>query len=125
MDRLAHPASGGQDTDPPDPPEPRTRAATLKLSPEEAQRVRVATRKVASSSGGFVALAVKLGVSTSIVYHSANPKRRPSLAFAVRLAAQPRSCPRGGRHSADGALIGWISSRETTPLGSCLAGQRS
>jgi transcriptional regulator with XRE-family HTH domain len=37
-------------------------------------------------AGGFVALAVALGVSKSIVYHAANPKRRPSLAFAVRLA---------------------------------------
>ncbi len=27
-----------------------------------------------------------MGVSTSIVYHAANPKRAPSLAFAVRLA---------------------------------------
>jgi transcriptional regulator with XRE-family HTH domain len=71
---------------PTDPPEPRTRAAALKLSPEEAQRVRVATRKVAAATGGFIALSVRMGVSTSVVYHAANPKRRPSLAFAVRLA---------------------------------------
>lgn len=44
-------------------------------------------RKVAAASGGFLALSVKLGVSKSILYHSANPKRRPSLALAVRLAA--------------------------------------
>ena len=95
MDRLAHPDRSGQPADPLipiNPPddgarEPRTRSAALKCSPEEARHVRNATRKVANASGGFVALSVKLGVSTSIVYHAANPKRRPSLAFAVRLAA--------------------------------------
>jgi hypothetical protein len=69
-----------------DPPERRERSAALKLSREEAHRVRVATRKVAAAIGGFVALSVRMGVSTSVVYHAANPKRRPSLAFAVRLA---------------------------------------
>jgi transcriptional regulator with XRE-family HTH domain len=48
--------------------------------------VRHATRKIAAARGGFIALAVAMGVSTSVVYHAANPKRRPSLAFAVRLA---------------------------------------
>lgn len=84
MPRLTHPGPAGQGTD---PPEPRPRADAFKLSPEEAQRVRTATRKIANARGGFVALSVALGVSLSIVYHAANPKRRPSLAFAVRLAA--------------------------------------
>jgi hypothetical protein len=65
-------------------PHPRRHPEAL---PRGAQRVRTATRKVANACGGFVALAVALGVSTSVVYHAANPKRRPSLAFAVRLAA--------------------------------------
>lgn len=84
MPRLTDPASGGQETD---PPEPRTRAAALKLTAEEAQRVRTAIRKVARAVGGFVPLAVKLGIPTCTLYHAANPKRRPSLALAVRLAA--------------------------------------
>jgi len=83
MPRVTHPAPQGQETD---PPEPKPRSAAFKLTPEEAQRVRTAVRKVANARGGFIALAVAMGVSTSIVYHAANPKRRPSLAFAVRLA---------------------------------------
>ena len=86
MATFTHPGAAGQGIDPPAKVS-RPRADTLKLSPEEAQRVRVAIVKIARASGGFVALAVKLGVSTNTVYHSANPKRRPSLAFAVRLAA--------------------------------------
>jgi hypothetical protein len=86
MDRLAHPGHAGQPTDPPEPLGRKPRADAFKLTREEAQRVRTATRKIATTCGGFVALSVKLGVSTSIVYHAANPKRRPSLAFAVRLA---------------------------------------
>ena len=84
MSRLPDPAVGGQPTD---PPEPHRRADAFKLTREEAQRVRTATRKIAAARGGFVALSVALGVSSSAVYHAANPKRRPSLAFAVRLAA--------------------------------------
>jgi hypothetical protein len=84
MSTIAQPGPAGQPTD---PPEPRTHADAFKLSREEAQRVRTATRKIAAARGGFVALAVALGISTSAVYHAANPKRRPSLAFAVRLAA--------------------------------------
>jgi len=68
-------------------PEPKPRSDAFKLTREEAQRVRTATRKIAAARGGFLALSVALGVSTSAVYHAANPKRRPSLAFAVRLAA--------------------------------------
>jgi hypothetical protein len=84
MSTMPDPGHAGQPTD---PPEPRTHADAFKLSREEAQRVRTATRKVAATCGGFVALSVKMGVSTSAVYHAANPKRRPSLAFAVRLAS--------------------------------------
>jgi hypothetical protein len=84
MPTFADPPARGQETD---PPEHRRRADAFKLTREEAQRVRTATRKIAAARGGFVALAVAIGVSTSIVYHAANPKRRPSLAFAVRLAA--------------------------------------
>lgn len=87
MDRLTDPAVAGQATDPPEPREPKPRSDAFKLTREEAQRVRTATRKIAAARGGFVALAVAIGVSTSAVYHAANPKRRPSLAFAVRLAA--------------------------------------
>lgn len=68
-------------------PEPKPRSDAFRLSREEAQRVRTATRKIAAARGGFVALSVALGVSTSAVYHAANPKRSPSLAFAVRLAS--------------------------------------
>jgi hypothetical protein len=83
MNRIVHPALGGQVAE---PREPKPRSDAFKLTREEAQRVRTATRKIAAARGGFVALAVAIGVSTSIVYHAANPKRRPSLAFAVRLA---------------------------------------
>jgi hypothetical protein len=84
MPTITDPGHAGQATD---PPEPRRKADAFKLSREEAQRVRTATRKIAAARGGFVALSVAMGVSTSAVYHAANPKRRPSLAFAVRLAA--------------------------------------
>jgi hypothetical protein len=87
MTRVAHPALGGQPTDPPDPSEPRTRSSALRLSPEEARAVRVAVRKIAAARGGYVALAVKIGIPTSTLYHAARPGNRPSPGLAIRLAA--------------------------------------
>ncbi len=47
----------------------------------------MATRKVANASGELRSPSPsRWALSTSVVYHAANPKRRPSLAFAVRLA---------------------------------------
>jgi hypothetical protein len=78
--------SEGQGTDHPEPRQPRAEA--LRLTAEEAQRVRVAIRKVAAAVGGFPKLAVMLGVPRTTLYHSANPKKgRPSAALAIRLAA--------------------------------------
>jgi hypothetical protein len=82
MQPVAHPENGG-DTD---PPERRTRSAALRLTPEEAKHLRVAIRKVAAARGGFVALAVAIGIPTNTLYHAANPKGRPSAALAIRLA---------------------------------------
>jgi len=87
MSHVDRPETPGQGPVPFDAPEPRTKSDAFKLTREEAQRVRTATRKIAAARGGFLALAVAIGVSMSAVYHAANPKRRPSLAFAVRLAA--------------------------------------
>ena len=85
MDRLAHPGHAGQATD---PPEPRTRSSALRLTQEEARAVRVAIRKVASAhSGGYVGLAVAIGIPTSTLYAAARPKSRPSPGLAIRLAA--------------------------------------
>ena len=106
MPKIAQPAPSGQATD---PGERRTRADALKLSPQEAHAVRVATRRIAAARGGFVALSVAIGVSTNTLYHAANPKRRPSLAFAVRLAAAakvPVEVLLGGRVVVAPAIIG-------------------
>jgi hypothetical protein len=86
MSRLPDPAHGGQEIDPPEPRQPR--ADALRLTAEEAQRVRVAIRKVAAAVGGFKRLAIMLEIPSTTLYHSANPKKgRPSAALAIRLAA--------------------------------------
>jgi hypothetical protein len=83
MTTIADPGHAGQGTD---PPERRSRCAALKVTPEEARHIRVATRKVAKARGGFLALAVATGIPVSTVYYAARPNGRASLAFAVRLA---------------------------------------
>jgi hypothetical protein len=67
MARLHDPGPAGQGTDPSalsDPLEPRTRSTTLRLTQEEAHAVRIAIRKVAAARGGYVALAVRIGIPT-------------------------------------------------------------
>ena len=70
-----------------DPPEPRTRSSALRLSPEEAHHVKVAIHKIARARGGYIALAVKIGIPASTLYHAARPGSRPSPGLAIRLAA--------------------------------------
>jgi hypothetical protein len=70
-----------------DPPEPRTRSSALRLSPEEAHAVKVAIHKIAKARGGYIALAVKIGIPPSTLYHAARPGSRPSPGLAIRLAA--------------------------------------
>lgn len=84
MPRVAHPATGGQAVD---PPEARTRSSALRLTPEEARAVKVAIRKVAAARGGYIALAVRIGIPPSTLYHAARPGSRPSPGLAIRLAA--------------------------------------
>lgn len=86
--RRCNPDRTRSASSPPDLPEqPRTRASALRLTPEEAQRVRIAIRKVARARGGFVALAVALGIPTNTLYHAARPGSRPSPGLAICLAA--------------------------------------
>ena len=84
MARLHDPGTAGQGTD---PPEPRARSTALRLTAEEAHAVRIAIRKVAAARGGYVALAVKIGIPTSTLYHAVRPTGRPSPGLAIRLAA--------------------------------------
>jgi len=85
MATFTDPSSKGQRTD---HPEPRKRTAALGLSAEEAQRVRVAVRRVAAAVGGFKRLAVILEIPSTTLYHSINPQKgRPSGALAIRVAA--------------------------------------
>jgi hypothetical protein len=90
MARLTDPGIAGQGTAPSalsDPPEPRTRSSALRLTPEEARAVRIAVRKIAAARGGYVALAIKIGIPTSTLYHAVRPNGRPSPGLAIRLAA--------------------------------------
>lgn len=73
--------------EPPEPRERRTRYTALRLTPEESHAVKVAIRKVARAKGGYVALAVAIGIPTSTLYHAARPGSRPSPGLAIRLAA--------------------------------------
>jgi len=68
-------------------PEPRTRSSALRLTPDEAHAVKVAIHKIAKARGGYIALAVKIGIPTSTLYHAARPGSRPSPGLAIRLAA--------------------------------------
>ena len=84
MTHVRRPAAQGQGID---PSAPRTRSTALRLTQEEAHAVRVAIRKVAAARGGYVALAVKIGIPTSTLYHAVRPTGRPSPGLAIRLAA--------------------------------------
>jgi hypothetical protein len=84
MPRVHDPGHAGQETD---PPEPRTRSSALRLSPEETRAVKVALRKIAKAKGGYIALAVAIGIPSSTLYHAARPGSRPSPGLAIRLAA--------------------------------------
>src|SRR5437773_10255585 len=84
MSHIDRPAEQGQGID---PPETRSRCSTLRLTTEEAHAVRVAIRKVAAARGGYVALAVKIGIPTSTLYHAVRPGSRPSPGLAIRLAS--------------------------------------
>jgi DNA-binding phage protein len=81
---VTHRAPGAQETD---PPEPRTRYTALRLTEQEAHAVRIAIRKIAAARGGYVALAVRLGIPKSTLYHAVRPGSRPSPGLAIRLAA--------------------------------------
>ena len=86
----AAPPDGGsprQPTTDADPPEPRDRSSALRLSPEETHAVKVAIHKIAKARGGYIALAVKIGIPASTLYHAARPGSRPSPGLAIRLAA--------------------------------------
>jgi hypothetical protein len=89
MAQHVHPAApGGQGTDPSDVPERRTRSSALRLTDAEASAVRIAVRKVAKAHpGGYVGLAVAIGIPASTLYYAARPGCRPSPGFAIRLAA--------------------------------------
>ena len=87
MPAFAHPPAGGQATDPPEPRERRERASALRLTDAEAHAVKVALRKVAAARGGYIALAVRIGIPSSTLYAAARPGNRPSPGLAIRLAA--------------------------------------
>jgi len=112
MARLHDPGPAGQGTDPsalPDPPEPRTRSTALRLTDEEAHAVRIAIRKVAAVRGGYVALAVRLGIPKSTLYYAGRPVGRPSPGLAIRLAAiagVPVEVLLGGKVVVAPAIIG-------------------
>jgi hypothetical protein len=99
----------GQVTDPPDPPERRTRCSALRLSPEESRAVKVAIRKVAAARGGYISLAVAIGIPSSTLYHAARPGSRPSPGLAIRLAAVagvPVEVLLGGKLAVQPPIIG-------------------
>jgi hypothetical protein len=112
MARLHDPGIAGQGTDPsalPDPPEPRSRCSALRLTAEETHAVRIAIRKIAAARGGYVALAVKIGIPTSTLYHAVRPGSRPSPGLAIRLAAVakvPVEVLLGGKVAVAPAVIG-------------------
>jgi hypothetical protein len=74
-------------SDPPEPRERRERSSALRLSPEEAHAVKVAIHKIAKARGGYIALAVRIGIPPATLYHAARPGSRPSPGLAIRLAA--------------------------------------
>jgi hypothetical protein len=84
MARLPDPGIAGQETD---PSEPRTRSTALRLTDAEVRAVRIAIRKIAAARGGYIALAVRLGIPQSTLYHAVRPNGRPSPGLAIRLAA--------------------------------------
>ena len=84
MPKFTDPGLAGQETD---LPEPRIRCTTLRLTDAEVRAVRVAIRKIAAAKGGYVALAVRIGIPTSTLYHAARRTGRPSPGLAIRLAA--------------------------------------
>ncbi|WP_437831955.1 hypothetical protein [Sorangium sp. So ce1153] len=49
--------------------------------------MKVAIHKIAKARGGYIALAVKIGIPPSTLYHAARPGSRPSPGLAIRLAA--------------------------------------
>src|SRR5262249_12352720 len=84
MPTMPDPGHAGQVSD---PPEPRTRSAALRLSAEEARHVRTAILRIARAKGGFIPLALAIGIPTNTLYHAARPRSRPSPGLAIRLAA--------------------------------------
>jgi hypothetical protein len=107
MSTIAHPGPAGQPTD---PPEPRTRSSALRLSPAETRAVKVAIRKVAAARpGGYIGLAVAIGIPTSTLYAAARPGGRPSPGLAIRLAAVagvPVEVLLGGKLAVQPPIIG-------------------
>ena len=106
MATFTHPGTAGQGSD---PPEPRTRCTALRLTKAEAQAVRIAIRKIAAAKGGYVALAVKIGIPTSTLYHAVRPTGTPSPGLAIRLAAVakvPVEVLLGGKVAVAPAIIG-------------------
>jgi hypothetical protein len=82
------PSATGSSPEPADPPERRGRYSVLRLTADEARAVRIAIRKVASAHrGGYVGLAIAIGIPTSTLYAAARPTGRPSPGLAIRLAA--------------------------------------
>jgi len=83
MFALDWPGSYGQENDPPCPADPPVASETpakrgrrsdaLKLSADEAWRVRVAIRKLRRACGSFAALSAMTGIPAQTLRRAANP----------------------------------------------------